>query len=122
MCGELCFLFHTLSIDERDCCRLFATKDYYFISHEYVVCVCAYNDFGQQHLAPMTPAITATGYGADCSSVGNAQHGRQPNAQWKQKLKLYVVMCVPFGRLASRWQRLGRHDWAVMGELTFLYI
>ena len=31
-----------------------------------------------------------------------------------------VVMCVPFGRLASRWQvvsrRPGRHNWAVMGE------
>ena len=33
--------------NERDCCRLFATKDCYFISHECVVCVCAYNDFGQ---------------------------------------------------------------------------
>ena len=33
-----------------------------------------------------------------------------------------VVMCVPFGRPASRWQRPGRHNWAVMGELTFLYI
>ena len=33
-----------------------------------------------------------------------------------------VVMCVPFGRPTSRWQRPGRHNWAVMGELTFLYI
>ena len=27
-----------------------------------------------------------------------------------------VVMCVPLGRPASRWQRPGRHNWAVMGE------
>ena len=33
-----------------------------------------------------------------------------------------VVMCVPFGRLADRWQRPGRHNWAVMGELHSLYI
>ena len=33
-----------------------------------------------------------------------------------------VVMCVPFGRPTNRWQRPGRHNWAVMGELTFLYI
>ena len=33
-----------------------------------------------------------------------------------------IVMCVPFGRPASRWQRPGRHNWAVMVELTFLYI
>ena len=30
-----------------------------------------------------------------------------------------VVMCVPFGRSASRWQRPGRHNWAGMDELTF---
>ena len=36
--------------------------------------------------------------------------------------KVGVVMCVPFGRPASRWQRPGRHNWAVMVELTFLYI
>ena len=33
-----------------------------------------------------------------------------------------VVMCVPFGRLASRWQRPGRHNWSVMGELHSLSI
>ena len=33
-----------------------------------------------------------------------------------------VVMCVPFGRPTSRWQRPGRHNWVVMGELTILYI
>ena len=27
-----------------------------------------------------------------------------------------VVMCVPFGRPANRWQRPGRHNWAVMVE------
>ena len=39
MCGKLCFLFHTLFVDERDCCRLFAIEDYYFILDECVVCV-----------------------------------------------------------------------------------
>ena len=33
-----------------------------------------------------------------------------------------VVMCVPFGRPASRWQRPGRHNWAVMGDFITLYI
>ena len=69
MCVKLCFLFHTLYVDERDCCQLFATEDCYFILHECVVCVCAYNDFGQQHPTPVTPATKATPHMAHTSHV-----------------------------------------------------
>ena len=48
------------------------------------------------------------------------------NETWGQfcplLVSVYVVMCVPFGRPSSRWQRPGRDNWAVMVELTFLYI
>ena len=45
--------------------------------------------------------------------LGNPQFKRS------QHNSRVVVMCVPFGRPASRWQRLGRHNWVVMVELTF---
>ena len=35
---------------------------------------------------------------------------------------LAIVMCVPFGRPTSRWQRPRRHNWAVMGESSSLYM